>query len=224
MKPPLEFREGTVHGRAVFATRDIDVSERLLVESPIVSMALPESREALLACERCCRPVGSLGQQIQHLTKRKHLPAPMLVDDILAETIPCRRGCHVRFCSTVCANAEEHAHALLCSRAPAVDGEHFQSGQSLARFEEHAHNSNEVFLFGARIVAAIHAGAVRAAQTCSSRCRSHPELPPCTSCVAKARMPFDELCYIPFWDISDDGVACGVWINDAERLISHVSN
>lgn len=173
---PLEFRVIAAKGRAVFAARDITAGEHLIVERPLLAMALPESRESIVACEKCCRPVGTIALQLCHLTTCEHrsIESVPLVDDELAGNVPCRHGCAARFCSTDCEDESAPAHALLCSanrNAPAK--------AALARFEKHAFSTHETFLFGARMVASAH---------------------------VKGTADLDQFCCAPWWEISEEGM------------------
>ena len=195
----LDFRLCPRKGRAAFAARDIAAGEELLVDHPLVSMALPETLEVLVACEQCCRPVGTMALQLRHLSKRQSLPAASehLVEDELAGNVPCRYNCAARFCSAKCEEEAAAAHSLLC---PVL------AKSAIKRFEEHALRSYELFLFGARIVASIHARAqqhARERRCCVARSGAAPSL--CKKCLDAARVPYDAFCRAPWWAISDEG-------------------
>lgn len=184
MTDAIAFRDGTSRGRAVFAARDLLPGDRLLVEAPLISMPIPESRTAILACERCCQPTGTISSQLQHLCQKRQLPTLPIEDDSLAGDEPCRRHCGARFCGVACEAAAAPSHDFLCGgRSAAADS-------AMRRFEENALGSHEVFLFGARVVADILARAKAAGTAC-----------------AVAAAAYDPLCRVPWWDISDDGVA-----------------
>ena len=171
----VNFTLTAARGRAVVAARNLQSGERLLVEAPMVSMAIPESRSAIVSCELCCRAVGSLTTQLCHLTQLETLPSLPVEDDVLAGDVPCRLGCSARYC---CSECEEHAasgHRFLC---PARSS---SAKQAVEAFEQHALQTYETFLFGARIVADVLADDDDGAR-------------------------YGLLCRAPWWDISDDGV------------------
>ena len=180
----LRFADGTSRGRAVFAAKEIEAGALLLTEAPLLSMALPESRSAVSACERCSRPLGTVWSQLEHLTGLKRLPKLPIDEEeaYIADDVPCRRGCRaVRYCSASCEEQHAQAHLHLCAgRGPAA-------AAALARFETHAHATHECFLFGARIVADVLAHQSGKAATAEGR--------------------YAELCRIPWWDLSDEGEA-----------------
>jgi hypothetical protein len=200
LSSPLDFRRCPRKGRAAFAARDIAAGEELLVDHPLVSMALPETLAVLVACEQCCRPVGTMALQLRHLSKRRSLPAASehLVEDELASNVPCRYSCAACFCSAEC-EEEAAAHRLLC---PAL------AKSAIQRFEKHALRTYEVFLFGARIVASIHARAhqhARERRCCVARSGANAAPSLCKKCLDAAREPYDAFCRAPWWAISDEG-------------------
>ena len=176
----LEFRETTARGRAVFAACDISAGTHLLVEEPRICMPLPESRAAVVACDGCCKPVGTISLQAQHLAGSK-TAAPELPlyeeDDYLSANVPCRnKSCSTRFCSAACEERLWPAHRFLCR------GRCKAANDAIEKFEAHALETEELFLFGARFVAhALGAG-------------------------AGSLSPFAALCRAPYWDLSDEGV------------------
>ena len=136
----LRFATVAGRGRSVFATTDIWPGTPLISEVPLLSMPLPESRATLLACERCCRPVGTVTAQLQHLTGIKRLPELPLDDDdnVLADNLPCRSGGMARYCSEACATEHAPAQMLICGTGSA------KAAAALARFEAHALETFEV--------------------------------------------------------------------------------
>lgn len=145
----LRYADAPGKGRAVFAACDVSRGSTMLTEAPLLSMALPESRGALLACERCCRAVGTVTAQLRHLTGMQRIPELPIdtEDDHLADSVPCRHGCGVWYCSATCEALHAPAHRYLCRGcSPAA-------AMALDKFEEHALATYECFLFGARLVA-----------------------------------------------------------------------
>ena len=196
----LTFRTATPRGRAVFASRELERGERLLLERPLLSMPLPESREGILSCERCCRPLGTLSAQACHLLRRAALPVPLPIDeedDFLADDVPCAAGCGARFCSASCAALMAPSHRHLCRGGRAA--------KAIRAFEAHATSTYETFLFGARIVADVLARADQERAGCSCG-QAAAEEPPCDACCAAARAPYDAFCRAAWWEISDEGV------------------
>eukprot|EP00322_Chrysochromulina_rotalis_P019088 CAMPEP_0115853070 /NCGR_PEP_ID=MMETSP0287-20121206/13317_1 /TAXON_ID=412157 /ORGANISM="Chrysochromulina rotalis, Strain UIO044" /LENGTH=385 /DNA_ID=CAMNT_0003307141 /DNA_START=18 /DNA_END=1175 /DNA_ORIENTATION=+ len=162
-------------------------------------MALPESREAVLACERCCRPVGTIADQLRHVVKDdEKVPENSFTLDSLAGKVRCRHGCAALFCSAECEEVAAASHGLLCPARRTT-----AARVAAARFEEHAMGTYETFLFGARVVTDVHSRALHIAQGCHV-CRSHPT--PCVECYGSARAPYDEFCRVPWWTISEEGV------------------
>ena len=174
----LEYRDATARGRACFASRAIDANTPLLTEAPIASMALPEARRAIRSCEACSRLTGTLTSQLRALagpaTRVPSLPIAA-EDERLSDDVHCRRRCGVRYCSERCEASHAAAHFHLCA------GRCAPAAAALARFEEHALATHEVFLFGARLVAVLQA---RREQTAGDD--------PCAA-----------LCRVPWWEISD---------------------
>jgi len=174
----LEFRTTSSRGRAVFAAQNIPAGTHLLVEEPLVSMPLPESKAAVIACERCCKPIGTITLQAQHLVSTDVSALPLYdEDDYLCGDVQCRNCCGARFCSAECEAALAPAHCYLCK------GQGKAMAAKIDRFEAHAMEHEELFLFGARFVASALASG------------------------ANSLEPFAALCRVPFWELDDEGVA-----------------
>lgn len=177
----LDFRTTPAKGRSVFAKVDIPAGTHLLTEKPYVSMPLPESRAAVVACESCCKPLGTLGMQAAHLCGEScdveyNLPLADEDEATLAGNFPCKSTCGARYCSTSCRDMHKTAHTLLCR------GTSKAAAAAIKRFESHAMETEELFLFAGRFVAhAIASG-------------------------AKSLSPFAALCRVPFWQLSDEGI------------------
>ena len=144
-------------------------------------MPLPESRTAVMACERCCKAIGTNTRQVSHLVSAhkggQQYECPLPIDDeddFLSDVIPCARKCGVLYCSAECQSADQPVHSILCKCADK------SKRPWHTRFEAHAMETNETFLFGARVVA---------------------------TALAHGRGQFASLCRAPFWEISDEGCA-----------------
>ena len=150
----------------------------MLTDKPYVSMPLPESRDAVVACENCCKPLGTMAMQATHLSGGPEVELPLADEEeaTLADDVPCKCDCGARYCCQACSNMAAPAHALLCS------GRSKAAADALIKFESHAMETEELFLFAARFVAcAIAAG-------------------------SQGLELFASLCRVPFWELSDEGI------------------
>ena len=175
----LDFRTTEAHGRSGFAKMDIPAGTHLLTEKPYLSMPLPESRASVVACERCCKPLGTMAMQAAHLAGDGHeVELPLAGDDesVLADDVPCKTKCGARYCSRSCQEADAPAHAMLCRGTSKV------AAAAIKKFESHAMETEELFLFAARFV--VHA----------------------IASGTQSLSPFAALCRVPFWDLSDEGM------------------
>ena len=183
----LRFTTFPNRGRAVVAARDIAPGTPLIDEEPLISMPLPESREDVAACERCCRPLGTVDTQFSHLvTDLPPLPSlPMDEDDAtFADDVRCPHGrCGARFCSADCLKKHAASHGYLCG------GRSTAAAKALERFEAHARATHETFMFGAKLVA--------------------------DAMARGGQQAYDDLCRIQWWEISDEGVSKSA--NDVKR-------
>ena len=194
------------HNRALHAKRAIAKNELLFTESPLVSMQLPHSVEAAVACACCLRPVGTLATQLEHMTTARppsaswSLPLDDDDDGALAPAMPCKGGCGAVFCSVACmANASSNGHALLCA-APGA-----RTAHALAFEQFRAHAVSEwagFFFFGAQIVCKVLHALLeqKPSASCPSSCKAGE---PCEACVGRASTAFAPFCRGLWWEISD---------------------
>jgi len=139
-------------GRCLVTTKAIVVGETILEERPLVALPLPDSADAALLCDSCLKECASPASQMMHaadLTRKPKLP---LGDDEECASFPCPGGCDLLLCSPSCVPGT--GHQSMCSRGadPASD-----RVKALNAFEEYARSTDEAFLFGARLVAMVHA-------------------------------------------------------------------
>lgn len=115
-------------------------------------------------------------------------------DDFLADDVRSRHGGGARYCSKECEALHAPAHKFLCG------GRSKAAATAVARFEKHALATNEVYLFGGRLVALALAGIER--ERAKAKVNTHQT---CDRCIKNGMAPLDALCRAPYWELSDEG-------------------
>ena len=91
-------------------------------------------------------------QSLLDLADAPELPLDA-ADDLIAQRVPCRRGCGAHYCSEACENAAfDEGHRLLCGASA---------------FTKFARRTN-AYLFGARVAARVACGCAEIAEFCCS--------------------------------------------------------
>ena len=126
------------YGRELTAADAVACGQVLFRDNALVAMPLPESANC---CDRCVAVTGTISGNIQSLLDLADAPELPLdaADNLIAQRVPCRRGCGAHYCSEVCENAAfDEGHRLLCGASA---------------FTKFARRTNEAYLFGARVAA-----------------------------------------------------------------------
>lgn len=197
-------------GRSLHSIGEHQRGAVVIEEKPLVAMLLPQSNATgVLVCDRCLGPRSSLESQIASMSSTAKLPWLPLDDEdcLLGGNVPCSkaRSCPARFCSNACeVAARSEYHGALCPGNPAISA-------AIRRFNKHALEEYDGFLFGARLVAGVACRAA-AAQGACSECRGKPRC--CSTCIASARVPLDSYWEQPcneimWWDVSVPPAALG---------------
>ena len=172
-------RSATTHGKGLFAARDFDEGERVLVEPPLVGMQQEGNRKDALVCGECFRYVGSVegqiarrlldaGAEVEGIVDPAHLRRLMDGEEKLpgSEHFPmpatraCPGGSREVYCSEACeAKAmETHVRCMYGGDAAAA-----------AAFVEHAKETNDIFILAAKLLVRVALAAERAETAAAGR-------------------------------------------------------
>ncbi|KAJ3277330.1 hypothetical protein HK104_003396 [Borealophlyctis nickersoniae] len=156
---PYEVRyTGPQRGKSLFALKDFEVGETVLVEHGWVSMQAETNKSVARVCATCYRYVGSVVSQLEHLLGREMSDVERATVEEAAELagveaggrlrpeVPCVAGCKEIYCSEACgAKAWKEYHSMLCPNARP------DAKEAIEAFNQHANDTNEIFVLAAKV-------------------------------------------------------------------------
>jgi hypothetical protein len=146
-----EERRSKLHGRGLFAIRNIPVQTVLYRERPVVAMQTLANRHEVLACAHCLAPLAASPEQ--HLSV---MSGDVGLQEVASASekfgcFGCARECGELYCCRDCRDsAWGVGHCLLCVGDVA---EEEAESHPLIKFKIHAISTNEILLLTAAVVA-----------------------------------------------------------------------
>jgi hypothetical protein len=182
----FEARESLLHGRGLFAKRNISMNTKIFRERPLVAMQTLSNRHDSLVCSCCFGPLPT--DPAIHLEVLAGTREPLqLADDPDAYgLVGCSQKCGELYCSKNCRDmAFGSSHCLLC--VGLVD-ESEAEAHPLMRFKVHAASTNEIFLLVGVVVATM----VRRHESAEAAGRDFTDY---------AHLPFASFVQNLWWDV-----------------------
>nr|CAB3266419.1 SET and MYND domain-containing protein 5 [Phallusia mammillata] len=116
-KLPFVVRKTENKGFGLFATKDLNAGDEILVEEPLVSCQFAWNKlYKYLACDYCMKSLETAESMSQRLTENRSLslPHPECCERNVAITVQCPQ-CEITYCSTSCRDkAFTEYHQILC--------------------------------------------------------------------------------------------------------------
>eukprot|EP00743_Colponemidia_sp_Colp-15_P005501 GILK01005916.1.p1 GENE.GILK01005916.1~~GILK01005916.1.p1 ORF type:complete len:457 (-),score=81.57 GILK01005916.1:92-1462(-) len=142
-----------VKGKGVFVHQAFQEDDVILTERPMAAMQHLENQKESLCCFNCFRFLGSFETQLRHYLQGRAifttLPGVTETESHLSDIFPCPQKCDAVFCSQACfEDAFADYHNLTCTKS-------LPWNHPLVEFKTLCHETNEIFLLGAKVYAKI---------------------------------------------------------------------